>query len=142
LDRDQIPYIDCRAKRTTNAIEEFSVLKKLGAVAAATAAGMVMLGGMASAAPVVGNVDSVDHSGFDQVGLLNLNNTDVLHNVNAVLGVCDNNINVLGVQVPVEDVANGLNVPVLSPGESSSESASPDVCAAGGIIDGGTGQNN
>jgi len=101
-----------------------------------------MLGGMASASPVVGNTDSVDHSGFDQVGLLNLNNTDVLHNVNAVLGVCDNNINVLGVQVPVEDVANGLNLPILSPGENVSEGETPDVCASGGIIDGGTGQDN
>ncbi|WNV83931.1 hypothetical protein [Umezawaea sp. Da 62-37] len=118
------------------------MLKKLGAVAAATAAGMVMLGGMASASPVVGNTDSIDHSDFNQVGLLNLNNTDILHNVNAVVGVCDNNINVLGVQVPVEDVANGLNVPILSPGVSGAQSQSPDLCATGGILDGGTGQNN
>lgn len=118
------------------------MLKKFGTVALATAAGLMALGGAASAAPVVGNVDSVDHGQFGQVGLLNLNNTDVLHNVNAVVGACDNNINVLGVQVPIEDVANGLNVPILSPGESEAVSASPDVCASGGIIDGGTGQNN
>ncbi|EWC61270.1 hypothetical protein UO65_3421 [Actinokineospora spheciospongiae] len=118
------------------------MFKKLGAIAVGTAAGMVMLGGMASASPVVGNDDSVDHSEFDQVGLLNLNNTDILHNVNAVVGVCDNNINVLGVQVPVEDVANGLNLPILSPGESENEAEVPDLCATGGILDGGVGQNN
>jgi hypothetical protein len=108
---------------------------------AATAAGMVMLGGMASATEV-GPEDSVDNSDFGQVGLLNLNNTDILHNVNVVLGVCDNNINVLGVQVPVEDVANGLNVPLLSPGENEAEGDASDLCAAGGVLDGGSGQSS
>lgn len=132
------------------------MIKKLGAVVAATAAGMVMLGGMASAttgapheehpAPHghegVGNSGSVDSSDFAQVGLVNLNNTDILHNTNVIAGVCDNNINVLGVQVPVEDVANGIDVPVLSPGDNEAESISPDICAAGGILDEGIGQNN
>jgi hypothetical protein len=132
------------------------VIKKFGAVVAATAAGMVMLGGMASATTGatheelpkphghsgVGNTGSIDSSDTAQVGLVNLNNTDVLHNTNIVAGVCDNNINVLGVQVPIEDVANGLDVPVLSPGENGAESVSPDICGAGGIVDEGIGQNN
>ncbi|MFD9737329.1 hypothetical protein [Umezawaea sp. NPDC059074] len=132
------------------------MIKKLGAVVAATAAGMVMLGGMASAttgAPHeelptphghggVGNTGSIDSSDLAQVGLVNLNNTDVLHNTNVVAAACDNNINVLGVQVPVEDVANGLDVPVLSPGANGAESVSPDICGAGGIVDGGIGQSN
>ncbi len=128
------------------------MLKKMASVVAATAAGMVMLGGMASATTgtpaeehiddVVGNDQSVDQSDFAQVGLVNLNNTQILENVNAVVGVCDNNINVLGVQVPVEDVANGINLPVLSPGSSEAESISPDVCSSGGIITEGSGQSN
>jgi hypothetical protein len=142
------------------------VIKKLGAVVAATAAGMVMLGGMASAttgAPHeehppphghghghghghdyegVGNFGSIDSSEFTQVGLINLNNTDIMHNTNVITGVCDNNINLLGIQVPVEDVANGINAPLLSPGDNEAESISPDICAAGGIIDEGIGQNN
>ncbi len=117
-------------------------IKKLGAVAVGTVAGMFMLGGIASAAPTGHDPLNVDNDDFGQVGLLNLNNIDILHNVNAVVGVCDNNINVLGVQVPVEDVANGLNIPVLSPGVNASEGETGDVCASGGIIDGGTNQHN
>ncbi|HEX6347637.1 hypothetical protein [Umezawaea sp.] len=128
------------------------MLKKMASVVAATAAGMVMLGGMANATTgvpaeehhddIVGNGHSVDQSDFAQVGLVNLNNTQVLENVNAVAGICDNNINVLGVQVPIEDVANGLDVPVLSPGSNEAESVSPDICSTGGVITGGTGQSN
>ncbi|MET1076003.1 MAG: hypothetical protein ABWY11_25380 [Umezawaea sp.] len=91
---------------------------------------------------VVGNAGSIDSSELAQVGLVNLNNTDVLHNTNVIAGACDNNINVLGVQVPVEDVANGLDVPVLSPGQNGASSVSPDICGQGGIIDEGIGQNN
>jgi hypothetical protein len=129
-----------------------SVFKKLGAIVAATAAGTVMLGGMASADEGchdvcdadhhVGSQDTVDNSDTAQVGLVNLNNTDVLHNVNAVIGVCDNNINVLGVQVPVEDVANGIDLPVLSPGENEAEGDVEDLCATGGVLDSGSGQSS
>lgn len=119
-------------------------IKKLGVVASGTAAGLLMLGSVASATTVgdlpLGVSDNNDD--LSQVGLVNLNNTDVLHNVNIPVGVCDNNINVLGVQVVVEDVANGLSVPVLSPGEHELESAVPDVCASGEQVDGGSSQDN
>ncbi|WP_199443168.1 hypothetical protein [Umezawaea beigongshangensis] len=128
------------------------MFKKLGAIVAATAAGTVMLGGMASATEGchdvcddghhVGSQDSVDNSDHAQVGLVNLNNTDILHNVNAVIGICDNNINVLGVQVPVEDVLNGVNLPVLSPGENEAEGNAGELCATGGVLDGGSGQSS
>ena len=125
----------------------------MASVAAATAAGMVMLGGMASATAgvpadhhhhddVVGNDQSVDQSDFAQVGLVNLNNTQVLQNVNTVIGTCDNNVNVLGLQVPIEDVANGIDAPLLSPGANSAQSVSPDICSSGGIVSGGTGQSS
>ncbi|WP_424190413.1 hypothetical protein ACOBQX_19875 [Actinokineospora sp. G85] len=115
------------------------MLKKIGVVTAGVAAGMVMLSGFATAQAA----DVQEHDDdFGQVGLVNLNNTDILHNVNANVGVCDNNINVLGVQVPVEDVANGLSVPILSPGESEAEGSTPSVCAAAGLVDGGTSQEN
>ncbi|KZB83420.1 hypothetical protein [Amycolatopsis regifaucium] len=118
------------------------MLKKIGFVTAAMAAGAFMCGGMASAATPG---DHYDHDGYDvseQLGLLNLNNIDALHNVNAVVGACDNNVNVLGVQVPIRDSLNGIGVPILSPGSHEASGESPYNCAAGGIADGGTFQGN
>ena len=122
------------------------MLKKIGTVVAATATGMVMLGGMASATgagcgdacradDTVGQDSSVDQGQRRQVGLVNVNNTSVAENVNVLGAVCDNNISVLGVQVPIEDVANGINVPVGSPSQAEAISASPDFCSMSGIID-------
>jgi hypothetical protein len=118
------------------------MIKKLGFVTAGVAAGMVMLSGFASAEDVhvgqwPGGED--DHS---EVGLVNVNNVDALHNVNVNAGVCDNNINVLGVQVPVEDVANGIGIPLLSPGENDVEGMTPENCASTASMDGGTVQDN
>jgi hypothetical protein len=130
------------------------MIKKIGLVAAVAAAGMVFFGGMASATTWGGSShDSHGHDGGihhtlgdngleGQVGLVNLNNLDLLHNVNANLGLCDNDINVLGVQVPVRDSLNGLGVPVLSPGDNTAQGDGPSSCAAGTIVDGGTGQVN
>lgn len=117
------------------------MFKKLGFVAAA-AGSLMLLGGVASADETAarGDIGTFDESG--QLGLVNLNNLDVLHNVNGTLGVCDNNVNVLGVQVPVRDALNGIGVPVLSPGESEAASEAPHNCASGGVIDGGTSQSN
>jgi hypothetical protein len=119
------------------------MLKKIGFVAATMAAGAFLTGGIASA----GTPDDEGHGhhGHDiseQVGLANLNNIDVLHNVNGTLGVCDNDINVLGVQVPIRDSLNGIGVPILSPGAHEASGESPDNCAAGGVLDGGTSQHN
>lgn len=121
------------------------MLKKIGFVTAGVAAGMMMMSGFASAeaGEYPGDYPPFNYEGGnDQVGLLNLNNTDILHNVNVVLGVCDNNVNVLGIQVPIEDVANGIGVPILSPGDNDAESANPENCASGSITDGGTVQDN
>ncbi|GAB2766694.1 hypothetical protein [Amycolatopsis magusensis] len=109
------------------------MLKKIGAMVGATAAGVLMFGGVASA-------DAPEFD--DQAGLANLNNLDVLHNVNAAVGVCDNNINVLGVQVPVHDVANGIGIPILSPGVNEAEGEDPYNCSSGGVVDGGSVQDN
>jgi hypothetical protein len=127
------------------------VFKKLGAVVTATAAGTVMLAGAASASEVpgplenaeIGGIDVVDSSDHAQAGLVNTNNSDVAHNADVVAGVCELNVNVLIAQVPVEDVANGLDVPVGSPGENEGE-AEPlsDVCATGGILDEGHGASS
>ena len=121
------------------------MLKKIGFVGAAAAAGMVILGGVASAQGSV----SVGYPGYPgdegdggQVGLVNLNNIDVAHNVNGTVGICDNDVNVLGVQVPVENSLNGLGVPILSPGEHDASGLSPYNCASGGITDGGSSQDN
>jgi hypothetical protein len=118
------------------------MLKKIGFVTAGAAAGMVMMSGFAAAEgsdyPGWGHSDE----GNDQVGLVNVNNVDALHNVNANLGVCDNNINVLGVQVVVEDVLNGVGVPILSPGEHDAEGATPENCASASLEDGGSVQDN
>jgi hypothetical protein len=127
--------------------EGLFMIRKIGLVAAVAAAGMVLFGGMASATtyPYTGSEGShhsVGDNGLDgQVGLLNLNNLDVLHNVNVPIGICGDNINILGVQVPVQHVADGLNIPILSPGDSAASGGS-DTCAAGALNDGGTSQRN
>jgi hypothetical protein len=114
------------------------VLKQLIVGAAAIAAGLVPFSGVASADPGWGP----EHESDDQVGLVNSTNLDALHNVNVTGGVCDNNINVLGVQVVVEDVANGIGIPVLSPGSSDAVGATPDNCASSDTADGGTVQDD
>ncbi|WET81002.1 hypothetical protein P3102_07135 [Amycolatopsis sp. QT-25] len=118
------------------------MIKQLGFVATALAAGMAIVGGTASAAgtTVADYPHSIDHN--DQLGLANLQNLDVIHNLNVVAGVCDNNVNVLGVQVPIRDVAEGIAIPVLSPGATEAEGTTPDNCASGLIQDGGTLQGN
>jgi hypothetical protein len=117
-------------------------LKKFGFVATGVVAGMALFGGMASAGQPedAGYQSTHDESG--QAGLVNLNNLDAVHSLNAVVGLCDNNVNVLGVQVPVRDVANGIGIPVLSPGASDAEGQSPYNCASGGTEDAGTIQDN
>ncbi|MFB9689010.1 hypothetical protein [Amycolatopsis plumensis] len=120
------------------------MLKKLGFVAATMAAGAFVTGGIAAAGtPGDEHGHRHGHYGYDhtgQVGLVNLNNTDVLHNVQATLGLCDDNINVLGVQVPVQESLNGIGVPILSPGASEAEGEVPSNCASSGLADGGTSQ--
>jgi len=92
------------------------VLKKAGVVAAA-AAGLIMLG-----APAFASTASLQGEGWDhhdgQVGLVNVSNVDILHNVNAVVGACGDNVGVLGAAVPI-----------LSPSVTKN-------CAAGGIANG------
>ena len=116
------------------------MLKKAAFVTAGVAAGMMMLSGFASAEGAHNPGWGHDDEG-DQLGLVNVNTVDVLHNVNVNAGVCDNNINVLGVQVPVEDVANGIGVPILSPGEHDAEAAAPENCASASLEDGGSVQD-
>ena len=116
------------------------MLKKLGFVTTGVAAGMMMMSGLASAQGQPDN-SAPDSGNNGQVGLVNLNNTDVLHNVNAALGVCDNNINVLGVQVIVHEVLEGNSIPVLSPATESS-AAGIDECAEADLEDVGTFQGS
>lgn len=118
--------------------EELFVLKKVGFAAFAIAAGVTLFSGTASAAEYGHHYDGDEH----QAGLLNLTNLDVAHNVNVTPGICNDNVNVLGVQVPVQHVANGLNVPLLSPGQNSGAGENPYNCAASGVSDGGTSQDN
>jgi hypothetical protein len=93
------------------------MLKKAGFVAVA-AAGLMMLG-----APAFAGEGGHRHGGNNarngQVGIINLNGIDILKdiNINGVVGVCGNNVGVLG-----------LALPILSPQVTGS-------CAAGGIID-------
>jgi hypothetical protein len=112
------------------------VLKQFIVGAAAIAAGVIPFSGVASADD--GYAFAGDREGDAEIGLVNVDNVDALHNVNATLGLCDNNINVLGVQVPVEDVANGVGVPILSPGSSDAEGLVPENCASSASSDAGT----
>lgn len=115
------------------------MLKKMGFVAAGAAAGMMLLGGVASASESHHHDRDADEN---QVGLVNVNNLDALHNVNAAVGVCKDNINVLGVQVPIQDALKGIGVPILSEGDNAASGEDPFNCASGGVEDGGTSQHN
>ncbi len=96
------------------------MLKKAAFVAAASA-GLMMLGSPAFAGG--GGYDEGPHNG--QAGLVNVN--DVLNDNN--VGVCDNKVNVLGVQAT--DALNGIGLPLLSPGApTEAENKAPDVCVA------------
>lgn len=117
------------------------MLKKFAVVAAGAAAGMIMMSGFASA-DTGHKPHGDDNDGYGQVGLINLNNVDALHNVNANAGVCGNDVNVLGVQVPVRNSLNGIGVPILSPGEHEAAGASPYNCASASLDDGGSVQDN
>ncbi|WP_158883474.1 hypothetical protein [Amycolatopsis anabasis] len=120
------------------------MLKKVGIVGAVMAASAFFFGGMASASPA--QQDDYPNSSVsdeaEQSGVLNLNNTDVLHNVDAVLGVCDNNINIIAIQAYLEDVLNNPQIPILSKGTNKAKDQDPENCASGGIKDGGTAQGN
>ncbi|MBK1783901.1 hypothetical protein [Prauserella cavernicola] len=94
---------------------------KKAAFVAATAAGLMMLGGTAFASQATAGDEDVT----SQIGLVNTG--DVLDTV----GVCDNNVNVLGVQVT--DILNGsgLAAPLVSPaGVATNGTASPEICAS------------
>lgn len=93
--------------------KEIDVLKKAGVVAVA-AAGMLMIGAPAFAS------ESGAWGHHHQPPQVN-QNIDILHNVNAVLGACGNDVAVLGAVVPI-----------LSPNPTGE-------CASGGIIDAGNG---
>ncbi|MFC0114407.1 hypothetical protein [Kibdelosporangium aridum] len=93
------------------------MLKKAGVVAAA-AAGLLMLGAPAFAGE--GHGSGINNAKHGQVGIVNLNDIDIIKdiNVNGVLGACGNNVGVLGGAVPI-----------LSPSITG-------TCAACGIVDG------
>jgi hypothetical protein len=90
------------------------MFKKAGVVAAAVA-GVLMVGGPAFA----NDSQGVNNADDGQLGLVNLNDIDIAKDIdlNGVLGVCGNNVGVLGAAVPI-----------LSPQATGS-------CAAGEIDD-------
>ncbi|WP_167481489.1 MULTISPECIES: hypothetical protein [Amycolatopsis] len=98
------------------------MLKK-SAIVAAAAAGFMMIGSPAFATQGGGWDDGGDTG---QLGLVNVD--DVLNDNN--VGVCDNNVNVLAVQV--EETLNdwGLSVPIVSGVTGTEGGDSPDVCVA------------
>ncbi|SFW60107.1 hypothetical protein [Amycolatopsis australiensis] len=103
------------------------MLKKFFVVTTALGAGAFLAGGVAAADPVD------DYDSTSQFSLLNLENTNALHTVDGTAGVCDNDVNVLAVQVPLHDVANGVGV---------GEGQAPENCAGTGQADGGSGQGD
>jgi hypothetical protein len=109
------------------------MLKKFFVVTSALGAGAFLAGGVAAADTSDGYGYPGAYDSTSQFSLLNLDNTDALHNVSGAVGVCDNDVNVLIVQVPLHDVANGIGV---------GDGESPHNCAAGGLSDGGTGNGN
>ncbi|GAA1949224.1 hypothetical protein [Amycolatopsis minnesotensis] len=125
------------------------MIRKIGFTVAAAAAVAMTCGGIASAAghdgadsPKPGHSHRWGHDHGGQVGLVNLNNIDLLHNVNVNPGICGNDVNVLGVQVPIRNALNGLGLPILSPGENETGGESPYNCSSGAVVDGGSAQHN
>ncbi|GHE81312.1 hypothetical protein GCM10017786_09610 [Amycolatopsis deserti] len=97
------------------------MLKKTAIVAAA-AAGFLMIG-----SPAFATQGSWEEGGdTGQLGLLNVD--DVANDNN--VGVCDNQVNVLGVQVA--DALNGVGatVPILSGVSGAHSGEAPDTCVA------------
>ena len=72
------------------------MLKKAGAVAAATA-GLLMLGAPAFA----GTAAPMHSKDQGQIGLVNVQDLEVVKNVAVTAGVCGNNVGVLGAAVPI-----------------------------------------
>ncbi|MBN9790066.1 hypothetical protein DMP17_15865 [Pseudonocardia sp. TMWB2A] len=112
------------------------MLKKAGLIVAASAASLLAVSPMAFASEGHHDghhhADGIDKSADGLIAGLNGNNVDV------PVQACNNNVpvNVLGVQVPVEDVAggNGLTgaLGVLGAGKAKSGdsvTAQPDNCA-------------
>jgi hypothetical protein len=89
------------------------VLKKAGIVAVA-AAGILMLNGPAFAAQGDARDNNAQNS---QLGLINLNDINILKDIdlNVIAGLCNNNLGILG-----------LALPILSPQGTQN-------CAGGGI---------
>ena len=117
------------------------MIKKIGAALALAAAGVALTGGVASATTTplghdhgYGHMPGYGHGHHSQ-GILSddLNNIDILHNVNVSPGLCDDNVNVLGVQVPVQHSLDGLALPLLSPGADTSAGEGPYVCSASSV---------
>ncbi|WP_370876705.1 hypothetical protein [Amycolatopsis thermophila] len=99
------------------------MLKK-SAIVAAAAAGFMMIGSPAFATQGGGHWDDGGDTG--QLGLVNVD--DVLNDNN--VGVCDNQVNVLGVQVADALNGAGLTVPVLTGASESDSGHAPDTCVA------------
>jgi hypothetical protein len=66
---------------------------------------------------------------WPEVDQVRLNNLNGLRDVRAVVGLCRDGSNVLGVQVPIQHIANGLNTPILRPGNPDDSGVPPQGCA-------------
>jgi hypothetical protein len=102
------------------------VLKKIGFVAAFAAGSLAVLGGTASADPSGDRGDRPGHDSTEQVGLLNLQNTQVLQDVEVPIGICNNSINILAISVQAHEVLEDIAVPILNPGGGDVDSVSPE----------------
>lgn len=112
------------------------MLKRFG-LAAGAAVGMVLGGASGSQALAEGGTEETG-----QVGLANLNNVDVLHQFDFLFGFCDQNINVLIVQVPVQDSLNGVASGLGTPGGIEATGDVQDSCVTEGITNQGSSQGS
>ncbi|NIH80319.1 hypothetical protein [Amycolatopsis viridis] len=101
------------------------MLKK-SVIVAAAAAGFMMIGSPAFATQ--GGGWGHHHGGGDtgQIGLINVD--DVLNDNN--VGVCHNNVNVLGIQVADALNGVGLNIPILTGAAQQEAGSASEVCVA------------
>lgn len=101
------------------------MLKKILVSAAAVAASFIPLSGVASAddGSRVADLDGID-------SLVNIHDLDLLNNLNLNLGICGNTVDVLGLTVLLENIANGISIPELPPVDEKIVGTPLENCAS------------
>ncbi|HEX6340927.1 hypothetical protein [Umezawaea sp.] len=128
------------------------MFKKIGAVVVTAAAGMGVMGGVASASTdfcgdyclAEDPADRAENIGPEyhyRAGLVFVNGEDVVRSTSFSNAFCGNDVDAAGVRSPAGDAVDGVDFPVMAPGQHQPVNASPDFCSVSGTIDQGIDSN-